>query len=85
MVLSDSSWVLRSCRSRSAQTAAPVAHRHNPAALILIDATGAVFVMTWLLHGYQWFWIRGTLQLRALDAAFWGILGALVVLNLQSR
>jgi D-alanyl-lipoteichoic acid acyltransferase DltB (MBOAT superfamily) len=45
-------------------------------------ATIAVFVMTWALHSYQWFWLRGEWLLSWTDTLFWGILGALVVVNL---
>jgi hypothetical protein len=47
-----------------------------------ILATIAVFVMTWALHSYQWFWLRGEWLLSWTDTLFWGILGALVVVNL---
>jgi len=47
----------------------------------LVGATAVVFAGTWLLHSYQWFWLRGTFPLRATDALFWGILGLLVVVN----
>jgi hypothetical protein len=42
-------------------------------------ATAAVFVVTWILHSYQWFWLRGGFPITAPDTLFWGILGALVV------
>lgn len=42
-------------------------------------ATAAVFFTTWILHSYQWFWLRGGFPLTAPDILFWGILGALVV------
>jgi hypothetical protein len=42
-------------------------------------STTAVFVTTWVLHSYQWFWLRGGFPLTPQDAFFWGILGALVV------
>ncbi|MGH7444458.1 MAG: hypothetical protein ACREKM_06260, partial [Longimicrobiales bacterium] len=47
----------------------------------MVIATLIVFAGTWLLHSYQWFWLRGTFPLAATDALFWGILGGLVVLN----
>lgn len=40
-----------------------------------------VFVMTWALHAYQWFWLRGTLLLVPQDVFFWAILAVLVVIN----
>ncbi|KFB68236.1 MAG: hypothetical protein CAPSK01_002089 [Candidatus Accumulibacter vicinus] len=47
----------------------------------LVIATLYVFVMTWFLHAYQWFWLRGTLLFVPQDILFWAILGVLVVLN----
>ena len=57
---------------------APAARRSPLAA-----ATTAVFVATWLLHAYQSFWLRGTWGFSVPDALFWGILGALVLVNVQ--
>ncbi|MBA2245336.1 MAG: hypothetical protein H0W11_10295 [Gemmatimonadetes bacterium] len=47
----------------------------------MVAATVVVFAGTWLLHSYQWFWLRGSFPLTSTDALFWGILGGLVVLN----
>jgi D-alanyl-lipoteichoic acid acyltransferase DltB (MBOAT superfamily) len=47
-----------------------------------VIATVVVFVATWALHSYQWFWLRGELLLSWTDTLFWAILGALVVVNL---
>jgi len=47
----------------------------------LVISTLVVFFLTWALHAYQWFWLRGTALLEAHDALFWGILGVLVVIN----
>lgn len=47
----------------------------------LVIATGVVFLVTWILHAYQWFWLRGTFVLLPQDMLFWGILGFLVVVN----
>lgn len=44
-------------------------------------ATAAIFVVTWLLHSYQWFWLRGSFPLRTIDAAFWGFIGLGVVVS----
>lgn len=41
-----------------------------------------VFVVTWVLHAYQSFWLRGDMLFSWPDSLFWGILGALVVVNL---
>lgn len=53
----------------------------QPAALAA--ATAVVFVVTWLLHGYQSFWLRGTWGFTVPDAVFWTVLGALVMVNVQ--
>jgi hypothetical protein len=47
----------------------------------LVLSTLVVFAGTWLLHSYQWFWLRGSFPLALQDGLFWGILGALVVWN----
>jgi hypothetical protein len=47
--------------------------------IALVGATVTVFVVTWLLHSYQWFWLRGGFPVEAQDAVFWGALGTLVV------
>jgi hypothetical protein len=47
----------------------------------LIVSTFFVFVVTWFLHAYQWFWIRGAFLLSWPDVLFWTILACLVVLN----
>ncbi len=45
----------------------------------LVVSTVVVFVVTWLLHSYQWFWLRGGFPLTPQDALFWAILGGFVV------
>lgn len=47
----------------------------------LIISTCFVFVVTWFLHAYQWFWLRGTFLLTWPDVLFWTILAFLVVIN----
>ena len=47
-----------------------------------VIATLLVFVVTWLLHAYQWFWLRGEILLTWPDTLFWAILGGLVTVNL---
>jgi alginate O-acetyltransferase complex protein AlgI len=47
----------------------------------LVLATLFVFVVTWLLHSYQWFWLRDSFPIKPQDAAFWGILALLVVVT----
>jgi alginate O-acetyltransferase complex protein AlgI len=46
-----------------------------------LAATAMVFVVTWLLHSYQWFWLRGAFLFTWTDTLFWGILGLLVMVN----
>jgi D-alanyl-lipoteichoic acid acyltransferase DltB (MBOAT superfamily) len=45
----------------------------------LVGATIVVFAATWVLHSYQWFWLRGGFPLTAQDGLFWGLLGVLVI------
>jgi hypothetical protein len=52
-----------------------------PQPVALAVATVVVFVVTWLLHAYQSFWLRGAWGFGAPDALFWGILGVLVLIN----
>jgi D-alanyl-lipoteichoic acid acyltransferase DltB (MBOAT superfamily) len=47
-----------------------------------VVATAMVFVTTWFLHAYQWFWLRGEFAITAQDTLFWAILGCLVTVNL---
>ena len=63
----------------------PVAFRlkRKPRWVCLAVATTAVFFATWILHAYQMFWLRGTWGFSVPDALFWGILGALVLVNVQ--
>jgi alginate O-acetyltransferase complex protein AlgI len=63
----------------------PVAFRlkHCPQPVALAGATLVVFVVTWLLHAYQTYWLRGVWGFSAPDGLFWGILGFLVLLNVQ--
>ena len=47
----------------------------------LVFATAFVFFMTWFLHAYQWFWLRGTFLLTMPDVLFWSLLAVLVIAN----
>ncbi|MGK0303400.1 MAG: hypothetical protein ACI89X_004293, partial [Planctomycetota bacterium] len=53
----------------------------------MLLATMLAFTISWLLHSYQWFWIRGDFPLRWQDAVFWHTLAILVCVNIvtQSR
>ncbi len=44
-------------------------------------STLVVFLLTWALHSYQWFWLRGVVLFAWHDILFWGVLGILVVAN----
>jgi len=44
--------------------------------------TAAVFLATWALHAYQYYWLTGRVLLSGPDIAFWAILGSWVVVNL---
>jgi hypothetical protein len=63
----------------------PVAFRLKrwPRPAALAAATAVVFVVTWALHAYQAFWLRGDWGFSAPDALFWGVLGLLVMANVQ--
>ena len=47
----------------------------------LVIATATAFLVTWVLHGYQWFWLRGTWLLTWNDFLFWASLAMLVTVN----
>jgi len=47
----------------------------------LVLGTSIVFVATWLLHSYQWFWLLGEFPLTWNDVIMWGILGGAVIIN----
>lgn len=40
-----------------------------------------VFFITWVLHNYQWFWIRGNFPLTTMDILFWATLGICITIN----
>jgi D-alanyl-lipoteichoic acid acyltransferase DltB (MBOAT superfamily) len=48
----------------------------------LICATLIAFFVTWALHSYQWFWIRGSFPVIWQDIVFWSIMGLLVLGNM---
>jgi hypothetical protein len=53
--------------------------RHPTRALVL--ATFSVFVSSWFLHAWQWFWLQGEVLFTDVDIAFWALVGAAVVLS----
>jgi hypothetical protein len=44
-------------------------------------ATTMVFLTTWVLHSYQFFWLQGKFRMTTNDTLFWMILGVLVLGN----
>lgn len=61
-------------------TLVPLQRKWGPP-LALVAGTIVVFVTTWLLHSYQWFWLRGDFRLSRNDAVFWTIIGGCVLVN----
>jgi D-alanyl-lipoteichoic acid acyltransferase DltB (MBOAT superfamily) len=49
--------------------------------LALVAATTVTFFMTWALHLYQTWWLKGSASVTWPDALFWSILGLLVLVN----
>lgn len=47
----------------------------------IVAATMVVFILTWLLHSYQWFWLRGDFPITWQDGIFWMTLALLVVVR----
>ena len=47
----------------------------------IVAATIIVFVLTWMLHSYQWFWLRGDFPIIWQDGIFWMGLALLVVVG----
>jgi hypothetical protein len=48
-----------------------------------VVATLGVFAATFVLHSWQTFWLTGRWRWSGPDALFWGVLGVLVVVNLE--
>ena len=40
-----------------------------------------VFIFNWLMHGYQWFWVRGNFPTNTSDFLFWMVFGVFVMFN----
>jgi D-alanyl-lipoteichoic acid acyltransferase DltB (MBOAT superfamily) len=58
-----------------------MALRRRGATFAMVAATLLTFTCTWLLHAYQWFWLRGSFPLPVQDTVFWGTLAVLVTIN----
>ena len=51
----------------------------------LIVSTVIVVAVTWVLHSYQWFWIRSTFPVKWQDGFFWCALGVLMIINTMAE
>jgi hypothetical protein len=47
----------------------------------LFISTFVCFFITWMLHNYQWFWLKGFFPIETKDLIFWGVFGLLVAVN----
>ncbi len=47
----------------------------------LLLSTAVVIFVTWFLHSYQWFWLRGSFLMTWQDASFWALIGVWLVTN----
>lgn len=54
--------------------------KHNPKTVLFVS-TLIMFVFTWFLHSWQWYWIKGSFYLYATDMFFWGILGIVISIH----
>lgn len=55
--------------------------RHIGTMRALVIATLVTLVISWLLHSYQWFWLRGNFPVTVQDGVFWGLLGVFMAAN----
>ena len=49
--------------------------------LAVVAGVGCVFLSTWLLHSWQWFWLLGRVSLSAHEAFLWLAVGGCVAVN----
>ncbi|MBR9919609.1 MAG: SGNH/GDSL hydrolase family protein [Bacteroidetes bacterium] len=47
----------------------------------MVLTTLIAFLISWFLHSYQWFWLKGSFPVRTVDAVFWITFGVLVAAN----
>ncbi len=47
----------------------------------IVLGTAIVFLVTWFLHAYQWFWLRGSFHFSWVDSLFWAFFALLVIIN----
>lgn len=45
----------------------------------VVLSMAVVFILTWALHAYQWFWLSGTALFTPTDILFWTILGVFLI------
>lgn len=45
----------------------------------MMMAGGVIFIVNWLLHDYQWFWILGSIPFKLNNIIYWGIFGVLAL------
>ena len=49
--------------------------------IALIMATLVVFIITWFLHSYQWYWLQGVYPFSINDVGFWLFFGLAIMIN----
>jgi hypothetical protein len=49
----------------------------------ILFATIYAMVLTWILHRYQWFWLKGEFPIPLQDTIFWIILGTILTVNVM--
>lgn len=54
--------------------------QYNPK-IVLFVCINIMFFVTWFLHSWQWYWIKGSYYFYATDMIFWGILGLMISIN----
>ncbi|MGE3527667.1 MAG: hypothetical protein AB7I33_17250, partial [Gemmatimonadales bacterium] len=57
-------------------------YRRRGAIFGIVVSMGIVFILTWLFHSYQWFWLRGSFPLTATDGLFWFVMTAFLLYHL---
>jgi hypothetical protein len=43
--------------------------------------TALVILVTWFLHAYQFFWLKGQFRVTSTDSLYWAILGSMMLAN----
>jgi hypothetical protein len=55
--------------------------RKSPQGPVILLAVMTMFILTWLLHAWQWYWIKGTYYFYAPDMLFWLLLGVIISIH----